>query len=57
MKVVLVSHALPPHLGGIEVVVEEEADALSRLGMDVTVVSSSWDQLEDSLRSWTTHTV
>jgi glycosyltransferase involved in cell wall biosynthesis len=50
--VLLVSHALPPHLGGIEIVVEEEADALSRLGLDVSVVSSSWGQSRDPQTGW-----
>jgi D-inositol-3-phosphate glycosyltransferase len=41
-RVLLVAHALPPHLGGIEVIVEQEAEALSRFGADVTVLTSSW---------------
>jgi glycosyltransferase involved in cell wall biosynthesis len=56
-RVLLVSHALPPHLGGIEVVVEEEADALSLLGLDVSVVSSSWGQSHDRLTRWSKQTV
>lgn len=57
LRVLLVAHALPPHLGGVEVVVEEEADALSRLGLDVTVVTSSWGQLGRHPVSWTKLTV
>jgi glycosyltransferase involved in cell wall biosynthesis len=56
-SVLLVSHALPPHLGGIEIVVEEEADALSRLGFDVSVVSSSWGQSDDHEERWSKKTV
>jgi D-inositol-3-phosphate glycosyltransferase len=56
-RVLLVSHALPPHLGGIEFVVEEEANALSQLGYDVTVISSSWGQSKDHQSSWTKKTV
>jgi len=57
-RVLLVSHALPPHLGGIEIVVEEEADALSALGFDVSVVSSSWGQSDDDHQErWSKKTV
>jgi D-inositol-3-phosphate glycosyltransferase len=56
-RVLLVSHALPPHLGGIEIIVEEEADALSRLGLDVSVVSSSWGQPSDRPTCWDKQTV
>jgi hypothetical protein len=56
-RVLLVSHALPPHLGGIEIVVEEEADALTRLGLDVRVISSSWGQPHDRPTPWDKQTV
>jgi len=55
--VLLVSHALPPHLGGIEIVVEEEAEALARLGLEITVVTSSWCQPGDIPTRWTRQTV
>ncbi len=57
MRVLLVSHALPPHLGGIEIVVEEEAEALSRLGLEITVVTSSWCQPGEVPTRWTKRTV
>ncbi|MFJ3922892.1 glycosyltransferase family 4 protein [Streptomyces sp. NPDC090022] len=39
-KVLLVSHYYPPHLGGIENVVRQEAVHLARRGADVTVLTS-----------------
>lgn len=39
-RVLLVSHHYPPHLGGIENVVRQEAAHLARRGADVTVLTS-----------------
>ncbi|MFD9519266.1 glycosyltransferase family 4 protein [Streptomyces sp. NPDC059979] len=39
-RVLLVSHYYPPHVGGIENVVRNEALHLTRLGADVTVLTS-----------------
>ena len=41
LRVVLVSHYYPPHLGGLEVVVQEEAHRLAERGAAVTVVTSA----------------
>jgi glycosyltransferase involved in cell wall biosynthesis len=40
-RVLLVSHYYPPHLGGIENVVQREARGLSAQGVDVTVLTSA----------------
>jgi glycosyltransferase involved in cell wall biosynthesis len=40
LRVLLVSHYYPPHLGGIENVVQQEALHLARLGVEVTVLTS-----------------
>jgi glycosyltransferase involved in cell wall biosynthesis len=40
LRVLLVSHYYPPHLGGIENVVRAEADGLARRGHAVTVLTS-----------------
>jgi len=40
-RVLLVSHYFPPHVGGIENVVQAEASHLSRLGYDVTVLTTA----------------
>lgn len=40
-RVLLVSHYFPPHLGGIENVVEGEARRLANAGHDVTVLTTS----------------
>jgi len=40
LRVLLVSHYYPPHLGGIENVVRNEAVQLAALGVDVTVLTS-----------------
>jgi D-inositol-3-phosphate glycosyltransferase len=40
-RVLLVSHYFPPHVGGIENVVQAEAAHLSRLGHDVTVFTTA----------------
>ena len=42
IRVALVSHYYPPHLGGLEVVVQEEAHRLAERGAEVTVVTSAW---------------
>lgn len=39
--VLIVSHYYPPHLGGIEIVAQNQAERLAALGHTVTVVSSS----------------
>lgn len=39
-RVLLVSHYYPPHLGGIENVVRQEALHLAALGVEVTVLTS-----------------
>lgn len=39
-RVLLVSHYYPPHVGGIENVVHQQATHLARLGADVTVLTS-----------------
>ncbi|MEU4238177.1 glycosyltransferase family 4 protein [Actinoplanes sp. NPDC026619] len=40
MRVLLVSHYYPPHVGGIENVVHQQATHLARQGADVTVLTS-----------------
>lgn len=40
-KVLQVTHYFPPHIGGIEVVAQEEALRLTRLGLDVIVLTSA----------------
>ncbi|MFI6939232.1 glycosyltransferase family 4 protein [Streptomyces sp. NPDC050418] len=52
-RVLFVSHFYPPHMGGIERVVQAEAVRLARLGLDVTVVTSgerSSETVEDGVR-------
>ncbi len=41
LRVLLVSHYYPPHLGGIEMVVRQEAVRLAAAGAEVTVVTSA----------------
>ncbi|MFE2689040.1 glycosyltransferase family 4 protein [Streptomyces mirabilis] len=41
LRVLLISHYYPPHVGGIENVVRREAEGLSARGVDVTVVTSA----------------
>lgn len=41
MRIVLVSHFFPPHVGGIEAVVAAQAEMLARRGHDVTVVTTA----------------
>ncbi|MCT9082295.1 glycosyltransferase family 4 protein [Streptomyces fulvoviolaceus] len=41
LRVLLVSHYYPPHVGGIENVVRREAEGLAAQGNDVTVVTSA----------------
>ncbi len=41
LKIVLVSHYYPPHLGGIERVVQQQAERLAKQGQAVAVVTSS----------------
>ncbi len=40
-SILLVSHYFPPHVGGIETVVREEAKNLALLGYDVTVLTTA----------------
>lgn len=52
-KVLLVSHYYPPHVGGIENVVRQEAEGLASQGADVTVLTSgprSSVTIEDGVR-------
>jgi D-inositol-3-phosphate glycosyltransferase len=39
-NIVIVTHYYPPHLGGIEMVAQQQAERLARLGHRVTVVTS-----------------
>jgi glycosyltransferase involved in cell wall biosynthesis len=41
MKILIVSHYLLPHVGGIENVVYNQASELSKLGCDVTIITSN----------------
>lgn len=41
MRVALVTHYFPPHVGGVEIVVERQAVALADLGHDVHVVTTA----------------
>jgi glycosyltransferase involved in cell wall biosynthesis len=55
-RVLLVSHFYPPHMGGIERVVQAEARRLAGLGLEVTVVTSGErtagpaESMEDGVR-------
>lgn len=52
-RVLLVSHYYPPHIGGIETVVHQEAVRLARAGAEVTVLTSgehSGTRLEQGVR-------
>jgi glycosyltransferase involved in cell wall biosynthesis len=40
MKILIASHYYPPHLGGIEIVVKNQAELLASAGNEVTVVTS-----------------
>ena len=42
VRVLLTIHAFPPHLGGMESVVEVQAVSLAEAGFDVTVLTSDW---------------
>ena len=44
MKVLIVSTFAPPHVGGLEVVVEQQAKSLAEMGHDVTVFTSRHDK-------------
>lgn len=44
MKVVIASTFLPPHVGGLEVVAEQQARTLVRAGHDVCVITSRHDR-------------
>lgn len=41
MRIALVAHYFPPHIGGVEVVVERQAQALAALGHDVHVLTTA----------------
>lgn len=43
MKVTLISHYYPPHVGGLEMVAKRQADELASLGHTVTVVTTKGD--------------
>ena len=43
MRVLIVATFVPPHVGGLEVVVEQQARSLADLGHEVTVVTSRHD--------------
>jgi D-inositol-3-phosphate glycosyltransferase len=42
MRILIVSTYFPPHVGGVEVVAEQQAAALARAGHDVVVATSGW---------------
>jgi len=42
MRVLIVSSYFPPHVGGVEVVAEEQARTLTRAGHDVVVATCRW---------------
>ena len=47
-KIVIVSHYFPPHVGGIEIVAQAEAEELSRAGHSVSVITSKVTKRERS---------
>lgn len=49
-RVLIVSHYYPPHAGGIEIVAQNQARGLAKLGHDVVVVTSSVSRAEVSGR-------
>jgi D-inositol-3-phosphate glycosyltransferase len=44
MNVLIVSTFAPPHVGGLEVIVEQQAKSLAEMGHDVTVLTSRHDK-------------
>lgn len=50
MKILLVSHYTLPHIGGIEVLVDQHSQYLARQGHDVTVLSSRVDAPDEERR-------
>jgi D-inositol-3-phosphate glycosyltransferase len=42
MRILIVSSYFPPHVGGVEVVAEEQARVLARAGHDVVVATCRW---------------
>ena len=44
MKILIVATFVPPHVGGLEVIVEQQAKSLARLGHEVTVFTSRHDK-------------
>jgi D-inositol-3-phosphate glycosyltransferase len=49
-NVLIVSHYFPPHIGGIENVVQNEARHLAKEGKEVTVLTSNPDQASERVR-------
>lgn len=47
-EIVIVSHYYPPHVGGIEIVAQAEAEGLARAGHTVSVITSKVSKLERS---------
>jgi len=47
-RILVVSHYYPPHIGGIEIVAQNQAVGLAALGHQVTVISSSVSPVEIS---------
>jgi D-inositol-3-phosphate glycosyltransferase len=52
MRILIVSSYFPPHVGGVEVVAEQQARVLARAGQDVVVATSRWtsDEPESEVR-------
>lgn len=56
MKILLVCTYFPPHVGGLEVVVQQQAESLARAGHDVRVLTTLHDtsmQREESRQGYT----
>lgn len=51
MKILIVSHYLPPHQGGVEYIVENQARELRKLGHQVRLISSNIGQNQDVTKS------
>ena len=46
MRILIVSTYFPPHVGGVEVVAEQQARVLALAGHDVVVATSRWNRDE-----------
>jgi glycosyltransferase involved in cell wall biosynthesis len=46
MRILIVSTYFPPHVGGVEVVAEQQAQVLTRAGHDVVVATCRWNRRE-----------